>query len=169
MAFRPLPLALFATLALVASASTAAAQTSAPAADGCTQADPCPLDLGVDDHGFTDVSVDVVTAGDWYAVGVTNEGEVAHTVTLSGTSLSLTVAVDDVQQQVVQLNGPACLAFKDEPSGATHTLRVVAGDSVDYEQGATSGDPCAKGSPAPAAPLLGVGLVGLAALVRRRA
>jgi len=171
MASLPASSLAWAALAALALLPAAAAQTTSPtdatADDGCTQSSPCPLDVGVDDKGFTDVPLDVVTSGDWYEVTVVNEGEVAHTVTLSGTSLKLAVDVDDLQSQVIQFGDPACLEFKDAPSGATHTLRVVAGDSVDYAQGATSGDPCAKKSPSATVPLLGMGLLAVAAVARR--
>ncbi len=116
--------------------------TSSTGSIGCEQATPCEMVVSVDDTGIVEVSHAQVTAGDWYKIEVSNDGDAEHTVTLSGVGASWTVPSLDDRASVVQFPARACLQFAS--GSTTAKLSVYAADYVDVSQGAaTETDPCA--------------------------
>lgn len=134
------------TVALLA-ASPVAAQP------GCTSfADSCPVEIAVDQTGFTEVSLLNFTVGDWHTLSISNEDTKAagtepgqtHTVTLSGHAVSVTLETMAVEEVVVEFSKVGCFELKDMPTGDIVKIRVVTADSIDFEQRvASDADPCA--------------------------
>lgn len=161
-------------VAALAPAGLAAAQS------GNTASNPFPLAIAVDSTGFVAESSWNVTAGDWANITVSNDDEVAHTVTISGLGLTFSVQAVGEQSRVVQLSRPGSFGVSDAPSGDSGTLTVVNGDVVDYENhlidangkavSSGSGITATTGSgrvPGFELPLLAIALAA-AALTRRR-
>jgi hypothetical protein len=148
---------------------------AAQAQDACTQADPCPWDVAVDQPGFVGESEWNWTAGDWMELTVFNDDDAAHTVTLSGYNLQIQVPSLEERSQVVQLTQAGHFTLSDAPSGDSVPVTVVNGDVVDYEKGLidSSGNALTSGStsgriPGLELPLLAVALLAVA-LARRAA
>jgi hypothetical protein len=72
--------------------------------------------------------------GDWMTLTVANDGDVAHTVTLSGYGLIFNVPALQQRSRVVHLTQSGPFELKDMPSGDTVPVTVVNGDVVDYEK-----------------------------------
>lgn len=124
----------------------------AVAQPGCTSAsDSCPVEISVDETGFTQVSLLNLTVGDWHTLSISNDdtkdtgtelGQ-THTVTLSGYGVSKTLEPLTVQEVVVEFSQTGCFELKDMPSGDIVKIRVVTADSIDFEQHVTpEADPC---------------------------
>lgn len=162
-------------LAIPLLAATAlAAVPAAQAQDACTQSSPCPWDIVVDQPGFIGDSSWNWTAGDWMKITVSNDDDVAHTVTLSDYGLTFSVPSLSEQSQTVQLTKSGSFDLKDAPSGDQVKVTVVNGDVVDYEKGLidASGNPLTSSSgkgriPGLDLPLLALGLVAAVAVARR--
>jgi hypothetical protein len=156
-----------ATLAFAAALPSAAAQS-----DGCTQSNPCPWAIAVDDAGFVGESEWNWTMGDWFELSVSNDDSVAHTVTLSGYSLQFQVPADGERSQVVQLTKAGHFDLADQPSGDTIPVTVVNGDVVDYEKGLIDANGNAAGTkartPGLETPMLGLALLGATFVALRR-
>lgn len=156
-------------LAILAFAAVPAAQAQD---DACIQASPCPWEVVVDQPGFVGESEWNWTAGDWMRLTVFNDGDVAHTVTLSGYGVSLQVPPLEERSQVIQLSQAGHFTLSDSPSGDTVPITVVDGDVVDYEKGLIDANgnavsPTGKGGiPGVGLPLLAVALA-VAAFARR--
>jgi hypothetical protein len=154
-----------------------AALPAAQAQDACTQSSPCPWEVVVDQPGFVGESGWNWTAGDWMRLTVANDDEAAaHTVTLGGHGVTLSIPSLEERSQVVQLKA-GTFQLSDAPSGDTVPVTVVAGDVVDYQNGlidrsgnpvAGSGSSSGRGMPGLELPLLAVALA-VAALGRRAA
>ena len=141
--------------------------------DGCTRADPCPWVIDVGPDGFYDyIEAEVsYTLGDWYEILVfSDDPDRAHTITLSGHDVSITVPADGMASDTgaFQFTKPGTFELKDMPSGDVITVHVGEEDSVPAaDGGSTSG--ASKGSPGLAMALLVLNLAGLAVLLRRKA
>jgi hypothetical protein len=164
-----LPLA-FAALASLP-AATAAATTTAD--DGCTQADPCEWAVIVNADGFLESDWNW-TAGDWLKLAVSNDDDVAHTVSLVPASGGAPVASVTSQGVAEAASAPFQLAvgdytLKDSPSGDTAHALALKGDSVAYENGIAGASTSGKGRiPGFELPLALAGLAAVASLSRRR-
>ena len=131
--------------------------------DGCLAANPCDWVVIVGADGFLESDWNW-TAGDWLRLVVSNDDDVAHTVTIDGTSVRVTApAIDEAQSAPFQL-AVGTYTLRDQPSGHTASARAVEGDVVEYEAGLTSSG---KGTPGFEV-FLAVAAVGLALLLRRR-
>lgn len=140
--------------------------------DACTQDQPCPWIISVDEEGIYNSSLSVMTQGDWYTVTVHNDDlSQAHTVTLSGYDVVFQVAALDEQQRTVEMATLGSFEVRDAPTGATVPFEVIAGDAVDFENGVADaeGNPRAgsKGTPGIGV-VAGVLAVGLAVAMTRR-
>jgi len=156
-----------------------AAVPSVAAQSGCTADAHCPLVVTVDDKTLG-VSVDHFLVGTWYDVDYYNNADVNHTITLPDFGVSVMVPLDGSQTGTIQFSKTGCYAFKDSPSGATHQIRVLNGDPIDFSQSkSTESDPCAGANGAGSSsssgkapgfelPLLVVGLVAAMIVLRRR-
>lgn len=112
---------LVAALALVPAAK---AQT-----DGCVQADPCILDVEVDEQGIASVSITTMTTGDWFVLAVSNLDERSHTVSFAGATVQVEAfGYRDSAPFAAPASGTYSLT--DSPSGDAATIAVVAGDSL---------------------------------------
>lgn len=132
--------------------------------DGCTQTNPCLLDVEVDERGIASVSVTTFTAGDWYFLSASNLDARDHTLRLDGHAVVLpVVGYGFADSQPFQIAAPGTYALHDEPTGDSAQLTVVAGDAVDAEASSSA----RNGTPALSCCLAAVGLLGLAAAKRR--
>ncbi len=146
--------------------------------DGCTQEQPCPLDVAVDELGFSGQTDWNVTVGDWYTVEVTNlDLDADHRVSLESYGASWDVASIESESRLIHFDAAGDFQFTDEPTGDFAIVHVLTVDAVAFEQGVeeheqTAGpskDTGADGKGAPGAPLLmgGLALLGLALWARR--
>lgn len=154
---RILPLS---ALALLLLAAPATAQE-----DACSQSEPCPWILDVDEDGVHGGGLNA-TVGDWYVIEAFNLDDAEHTLALEGHGVELTVpAVGEATSDPIHLDTPGTFALEDAPTGDFVWLEVRETDVVEDETGedATPND---ENTPLP----LAVGLVALvgAALLRRR-
>ena len=141
--------------------------------DGCTHADPCPwvVDVGPDgyyDYIETEVSY---TVGDWYEILVfSDDPDRAHTITLSGHDVSITVPADGMASDTgaFQFTRQGTFELKDMPSGDVIKVHVGAEDAVPAsDDDSSSGS--SKGSPGLPMALIALNAAGLALLLRRKA
>lgn len=168
---RALPLAAVACAALAALLP----QPASGQADGCVQADPCPWLVEVDAHGFVGESEWNFTQGDWYTLALGNSDAAAHSVTLALAGREIQVqAGPDGDAESAPFNFTTAGTFRlATDHGHQGTVRVLAADVVDYEQGVAdeSGNPrtgtTTKGTPGPAPAVAAAGLAA-ALLARRR-
>jgi MYXO-CTERM domain-containing protein len=161
--------------ALAAAAVLALLPSASGQADGCVEADPCPWLVEVDAHGFVGDSAWNFTQGDWYTLSVGNSDTAPHSVTLALPGREVTVAAGpESDAESAPFNFTAAGTFRlATDHGHQGTVRVVAADVVDYEQGVAdeSGNPrtstTSKGTPGPALAWAAAGLAA-ALLARRR-
>jgi hypothetical protein len=110
----------------------ALAALSLPAAaqgPGCTQANPCDLIVDVDASGL-DFAQSTFTTGDWVVLSVFNSDAVPHTVSLSGHSVSLVVAPDDIaESEPFRMGRAGTYELRDSPSGDRAAIVVEAAES----------------------------------------
>lgn len=129
-------------LGLLGVAGAAAAQ------EGCTQSEPCPVEIHVSEAGFEYVSQDTFTKGDWFLLGFANEDidQANHTISIPALGVSSTLEAFTSDDVKVQFSHVGCFEVKDDPTGKVELIRVVESDAVDFEQGATDEvDPCDNG------------------------
>lgn len=122
--------------------------------DGCTQTNPCLLDVEVDADGIAEVSVTAFTSGDWYTLHVSNLDSVDHTVSIEGHDAAVEAEGDFFAESAAfQIGAPATYDLRDQPTGDKAPLTVTAGDSLGGSDG--SGDDNGAGSGS------GLGIPGL--------
>ncbi len=115
----------------------ATAATSSATDDGCTQANPCHWVVDVDENGLSEGQWNW-SAGDYLRLEISNIDDVAHTVSIDGTGVSVTAgAIADAQSAPFQLTA-GTYTLRDSPSGDTAKVNAVDGDVVAYENGLTS-------------------------------
>lgn len=157
---RTLPLSALALLLLAAPAS---AQE-----DACSQSDPCPWVLEVDQDGIIGEGL-TATVGDWYVLDVVSFDDREHTLTLEGHDVQVTLAPGgSATSDPFQLGTPGTFSLEDQPTGDFVWVEVretdVVGDEAGADEPAGGGDE--KNTPLP----LAAGLAALlgAVLLRRR-
>lgn len=158
--------------------------TPATAQDGCTQNDPCPLEMDIDENGFAEAYSWNVTVGDWYTLRLLNldvgtDGDPGHIVTEQAYSIHLEVPETlDEAHQTVHFSQVGDYVLTDDATGDTATIRVldhdpgaledIEGDGTegrdDGDAGNTPQDKDTPGLPFAAGAVLLAGL----ALCRRR-
>ncbi len=142
--------------------------------DACSQSDPCPWALDVYEAGF-DVSDESLNAtiDDWYTLNIFNLDDVAHTITLEGHGVQVTVApLEEATSAPFQLTQAGVFSLDDEPTGDFVLVQVFETDVVDEEADAATTaagneDAVGKDQPLPLTVALGALLVS-AFLLRRR-
>jgi PGF-CTERM protein len=148
--------------------------------DGCTNREPCPLIVDVDQNGFYLIG-DVFygqpgaathldfTLGDWYTLTVDSmDPETSHTVSLSGHGVSVTVGPDGFapDSEAFEFGTEGTFKLRDEPSGDEFEIRVV--DEDVSATGSGSGSDGEKDGIPGFAPLALVAALAVALLVLRR-
>ena len=162
---RALP-ATFLALALLAVPAAVAQDPDGP--PGCVEANPCDLIIAVDADGFADLSDTELTEGDWFVATIVNHDDVAHTVSLSGHSMMLTVPAGDVDDtDPFRVGAPGQYTLADQPSGDSVQVTSVAGEEFADGGSSTTGDG-SNGIPGLAPAYLLGALAALALGVRRR-
>lgn len=149
----------------------------------CTQADPCPWMLDVDDDGFQDNSFDGpsfnATQGDWVRLEVFNFGDVTHTITFEAHGEWTVGSLDEVVTEPMQLASEGSFAIIDQPTGDEVPVEVFLSDaSEDGEPitdvpGETTGSPAttptddAEDGPAAGLVFITLGVFAILAAMRR--
>ncbi|HJQ93172.1 MAG TPA: hypothetical protein VJ874_02680 [Candidatus Thermoplasmatota archaeon] len=164
---RALP-ALLVALCLLSLAPLASAQDE-NGEPGCTQGNPCEVELGLDAEGIYDLSFDTFGTGDWILFSIYNEDDVDHTIRLEGHALEFTIEAGDIEDtQPIKLGAPGTYTLSDLPTGDEAEL-VVEDFEVFTESGSETSGRSGNDNPIPGLgpALLVLGLAGLALAVRR--
>ncbi len=156
------------SIPILVAALAAAVPAASAQEDACVQANPCEWYVVVGSTGFLESNWNW-TAGDWLKLVVSNDDDVAHTVSIDGTAVSVQAgAIAEASSAPFQL-AVGSYTLRDQPSGDTAKALAVKGDVVQYENGLTDAGTSSKGRiPGFEAPLAAAALVGLALVARRR-
>lgn len=176
----PLPMLRTTTAStLLAALALFAAPVLAQEQDGCLQADPCPIEVTVDEEGFSGEVGWTVTRGDWYRLVVLNadlEGR-EHHLRLMDMGVEMHVPADNqAESPPILFDRTGQFALMDRPSEDTVWITVSEFDAVAVDNstatdtGSTTGaggDPTGDAD-SPMLPLLLLGAVLVLLAVRRR-
>ena len=114
--------------------------------EGCSQSEPCVLEINVDETGFPDANEWNVTVGDWYVINVFNlDIGSDHTVTVEGYDITLTASfAEEAASEPRAFDILGDFFLTDYPTEMEAVLHVIEYDVVAFEDGGDdeqAGDP----------------------------